>query len=379
MIYKRFGRINKQVSAVGFGGMRFDMDRSMAENADLLKYAYDKGINYFDTAPMYCDGKSEEIFGLAMEQMRGERENYLVASKGFPNEFDTAEKARAAVEASLTKMKLEKLDFYYVWCIRRMDQYELAMKKGGQYEGLMKCKEEGLIDHILVSTHLPGPEIHRIIERGEFDGVLLGVNVLNFPYRWEGIQKAHEMDLGVIAMNPLAGGEISRFSESLSFLGDADETPVEAALRFCVSCPQISITLNGFTTREHIDTACKVAGNARPFSAEKIEQIRQEVACGMNELCTGCGYCLKSCPKNIPVASYLQYYNEKILLGKTDQEMIKELDFQHNWGLVADRQAEAGDCISCGQCETECTQHLKIMDRLKEIAGWEEEFRNSKG
>ncbi len=379
MIYKRFGRIEKKVSAVGFGGMRFDMEKSMEANAELLKYAYDKGINYFDTAPGYCNDKSEDIFGLAMEQMCGERDDYLVASKGMPTEFDTADKARRAVETSLTRMKLEKLDFYYVWCIRRVDQYELAMKKGGQYEGLLKCKEEGLLDHILISTHLPGHEINQIIERGEFDGILMGVNVLNFPYRWEGLQKAHDMDLGVIAMNPLAGGEIARFGDNLSFLGDGDETAAEAALRFCVSCPQISITLNGFTTREHIDTACRVADNARAFSQEKIEQIRQHMASGMNELCTGCGYCLKSCPQNIPIASYLQYYNEKILLGKSDEEMVKGLGFQHNWGLVADRKADAGDCIDCGQCETECTQHLKIIERLKDIAGWEEEFSGQKG
>ena len=65
-----------------------------------------------------------------------------------------------------------------------MDQYQLAMKRRGQYEGLMKCKEEGLIGNIVISTHLSGAEIRQIVEKREFEGVLLGVNILNFPYRW---------------------------------------------------------------------------------------------------------------------------------------------------------------------------------------------------
>ena len=66
---------------------------------------------------------------------------------------------------------MDKIDFYHVWCIRSVGQYELAMKKGGQYEGLMRCREEGLIGNIVISTHLPGPQIENTIERlKEIDG-----------------------------------------------------------------------------------------------------------------------------------------------------------------------------------------------------------------
>ena len=75
----------------------------------------------------------------------------------------------------------------------------------------MKCKEEGLIDHIVISTHLPGPQVKEIIQKNEFEGVLLGVNILNFPYRWEGVQAAYEAQLGVVAMNPLSGGLIPQY------------------------------------------------------------------------------------------------------------------------------------------------------------------------
>jgi len=128
------------------------------------------------------------------------------------------------------------------------------MKKGGQYDGLLKCKEEGLIDNIVISTHLPGLQIKEIIRKNEFEGVLLGVNILNFLYRWEAVREAYEAGLGVVAMNPLSGGLIPQHEKQLAFLADGNETPTEAALRFCISCPQITVTLVGFTT-PHCDSA----------------------------------------------------------------------------------------------------------------------------
>ena len=371
MIYKQYGKTGKKVSAVGFGGMRFDTKLSKDKNAELLLHAYDKGINYFDTAPNYCRDQSEDIYGIAMKQMRSVRDKIYVSTKGMPTEIKTADQARVAVEKSLKRLNLEKIDFYFVWCVRKVEHYEMAMKKGGLYDGLLKCKEEGLIDHIAISSHLQGTKISRVLEKGEFEGVLLGVNILNFLYRWEGVLRANEMGLGVLAMNPLAGGVIPQYADQLRFLAESGESPVETALRFCISCPQITITLTGFTTKEHIDTACRVADTCRPFSPEDIERIKKHLAENMNSLCTGCGYCLKGCPENIPIASYMQFYNKKILFGKTEAEMINDIDGQHHWGILVERPASADACSKCGRCEEACTQHLNIIERLREIAQWE--------
>jgi len=372
MIYSQYGTTGAEVSAVGFGGMRFDTSKSDAENAELFLYAHSKGINYFDTAPDYCEDHSEDIFGIALRQMADVRDEIYVSTKGMPTSIDTADKARKAVEKSLKRLNVNKIDFYHVWCIRRMDQYASAMKKGGQYEGLAKCKEEGLIDHIVISTHLPGEQICKIIEKKEFEGILLGVNILNFQYRWQGVQAAFNAGLGVAAMNPLAGGTIPKYEKELTFLASGNETPTEAAIRFCVSCPQINIALVGFTTKEHIDTACRVAESCRPFTQTDIDRVKEHISKNMDSLCTGCGYCMNNlCPKNIPIANYMQSYNAKLLQHKNDKEMIEQMIFQHGWGYLADRQADAADCIQCGECEQVCTQHLDITDRLGEINEWE--------
>ncbi len=270
MIYKQYGTTGLRLSAVGFGGMRFDTSRSREENAELVHHAFSKGINYFDTAPDYCDGQSEAIFGLAFRDMPGE---YYVSTKGMPYRFDTADKARKAVEQSLKTMGIPYIDVYHIWCLRKMEHYEIAMQKGGQYEGLLKCKEEGLIKHIALSSHQPGSDIKQMVADGKVEGILLGVNLLNFPYRWDGVQAAYEGGLGVVAMNPLGGGIIPQHEELLSFLAGPDETPTQAALRFVISCPQITVALNGFTTRAQVDFACDIVDSASAFTEEDLQRV----------------------------------------------------------------------------------------------------------
>jgi len=131
MKYKPYGRTGLHVSAVGFGGMRFDITRPVAENADLVRYANACGITYFDTAPGYCNDQSEAIFGEAFKSMPG---TFRVSTKGMPTEFDTATKARDAVRRSLDRMGIPKIHFYHVWCLRKMEHYELAMRKALDFQ-----------------------------------------------------------------------------------------------------------------------------------------------------------------------------------------------------------------------------------------------------
>ena len=172
MRYSEFGKTGKMVSAIGFGGMRFDLTKSQEVNADLLKYAFDKGINYFDTAPGYCDDKSEDLFGTGFKKIP--RDKYFVATKLMPvhvaNELEAYEK----VKKSIDRMGVEYIDFFHVWCIRRMEHFDLAMN-GGLYNALLKCKAEGLIKHICFSSHQEGAGVRKVVESGRFEGVLLGV------------------------------------------------------------------------------------------------------------------------------------------------------------------------------------------------------------
>lgn len=373
MIYKKYGKTGKKVSAVGFGGMRFDTDISNEKNAELLHYAASKGINYFDTAPGYCNDKSEDIFGIALKEMK--REDYFVSTKRMPGHAKTKKEHYDLVIKSLDRLNSGYIDFFHIWCLRKPEHYRESFTSG-QYEALLELKEQGLIRHIVCSSHQPGSQIRDIAKDGKVEGVLMGINILNFSYRWEGVEACDEEELGVVAMNPLSGGIIPKNEEMLGFLCQEGETPTEAALRFAIATPQITVALNGFTTREHIDMAAGIADTAQPITRAQLEKITENVGRNMNEVCTGCGYCIP-CPAGISIPSYMQMYNDKQMFGKSDEQMIKSMNFQKTFGLLAASVGTAADCIQCGKCERLCTQHLNITERLQEMAKWEEAFKQS--
>ncbi|QSH41317.1 aldo/keto reductase [Lentisphaerota bacterium ZTH] len=368
MLYKKYGNTGETVSAVGMGGMRFDMELPLEKSAELLHYALEKGINYFDTAPQYHEGKSEEIFGIAFQQMP--RDKFMVSTKLMPERITDAADAYRKVCMSLEKMHVDYIDFFHVWCIRKMAHYDDAMRSDGLYEALLKAKSEGLIRHIVFSSHQQGDEVKKIIKTGKFEGVLLGVNILNFPYRWNGVKAACDSGMGVVAMNPLAGGLIPQNEAKLQFLAGKNETPAEAALRFLIAAPEITVALNGFSCREHIDTACKVADNARPFTKAELKKVKDNLGEGATSICTSCGYC-DCCPKNIPIVKYMQIYNDRVLFKIPEDKLQEHMAFQHQWGLLAEDDSWAEACIACGRCEKSCTQHLPIIERLKDLAKWE--------
>lgn len=368
MLYKDYGLTGARVSAVGFGGMRFDLSRSDYENSRLLRYAHDRGVTYFDTAPGYCEDHSEDIYGHALKELP--RDSFFVSTKRMPREDDTIASVTADVEKSIKRLNTGYIDFFHAWCFRQMAQYELAMRPGGLYEALLRCQERGLIRNIVFSSHQSGDEIAQVVQTGKFRGVLLGANILNFPYRWSGVEAAYQAGLGVVAMNPLAGGEIAKHEKELAFLSLDGLSPTQSALRFLICCPQITVTLVGFTTTEHIDEACRIAADGRAFSAEEIERIRGGIGEKMNRLCTGCGYCT-GCPADINVAGHMQVHNEHSLFGKNDEEMKKQLGHEYNWGRLVGRAGEYAACVACGKCESACTQKLPIIDRLKDFARWQ--------
>ena len=144
MIYNTYGSTGIEVSAVGFGGMRFENQDDIDTYASLVKAAYDDGINYFDTAAGY--GKSEEIFGVAFKQMNKTRDQkpFYVSTKS--SKADPAE-VRKDLETSLKRMNLEYIDFYHFWCILSLDEYR-SRKAAGALAEFERLKDEGLIKHI---------------------------------------------------------------------------------------------------------------------------------------------------------------------------------------------------------------------------------------
>lgn len=205
-----------------------------------------------------------------------------------------------------------------------------------------------MIKHLVVSTHLKGEDIATVLDSGYFEGVTLGYNVLNFPFRTKGVEAAAKCNVGLVTMNPLCGGMIPRNPDRLAFLkGPEDKNVVQAALRFNVSHPAITAALVGFASKAEVDQAVAAIENFKPHSAEHIEKVKSHLTASFEGLCTGCGYCLP-CALDVEIPKLMDAYNMKILDGSDDA--IKER-LKWHWSLAPDAAAA---CIQCGDCEDRC-------------------------
>lgn len=356
MDYRTYGKTGIRVSALGFGGMRFENPRDHEKSVATVLRAFEKGITYFDTAPGYCQDQSEIIIGKAVLEMKKSGRPFVVSTKS--SKADASE-LRRDLETSLKRLNVETIDFYNCWYLLTMDSWE-RRKSGGAVKEILKAKEEGLVRHAAFSTHMPGPEIRAVIEEGYFEGVTLGYSAINFPYREEGVQAATERHMGVVVMNPLGGGTIVTNEENFGFIKvRPEQSMLEAALHFLLSNPKITVSLVGFRHDADVDSAIEAIEEYRPYTPEEVENIRRRVQGDYNTLCTSCMYC-KGCPEEIPVWKFMESYNHVLL--KHGEEAADRL--KYHWGTSIQ---ELERCTECRHCEDVCTQHLPILERFEAL------------
>jgi len=360
MIYRQYGQTGKDVSLLGFGGMRFANIDDHEQCVRMMTAAAEGGINYFDTAPGYFGTKSEEVFGRGFAELKKRKLPFYAATKTFASSEDGI---RKELEGQLQRLGLDAVDFYHIWCIANLDSWN-SRKKDGVVKTFQKLKEEGLIRHICVSSHLVGDENNELLMEGVFEGVLFGYSAYNFQTRAEAFDAIRKKKLGAVVMNPLGGGVIPQHPEKFGFLRRPGESTVAAALRFLWDHQDISCTLVGFQSIEQIREALAAMEGYKARSAEELDAVKKLAGASMEGVCTGCAYC-DDCPQGIPIVKYMDAYNQKLLNNKPGEDAIGER-LKWHWSMGRDL---AGKCVACGQCETACTQHINIIDRLKEIAG----------
>lgn len=351
-----YGKTGKEITLLGFGSMRFENPKDIDGSVETVLHAWNKGINYFDTAPMYCEDKSEIIVGQAIREMKKSGRPFFISTKSSGK---NPSHIRRDLEKSLTRLNLDTIDFFHCWCVLTMADWQ-ERKSGGAVNEILKARDEGLIRHAVVSTHLPGHEIRQVVEEGYFEGITMGYCAINMPYREEGIQAAAENNMGVVIMNPLGGGLIPVNEEVFSFLKMKPEQPiVEAALQFLKLNPNITSCIVGFRNKSDVDSAFEAMENGIPYTQEKAEMVRDRLNRDFNSLCTTCGYC-DVCPQGIEVWKFMETAN---LLFLNPHEKPSDRLYWH-WGKNIN---ELDLCTACGECEEACTQHLPILERFEQL------------
>lgn len=358
MIYRDYGSTGARVSALGFGGMRFEDIENRDACVDMMLTAGRGGVNYFDTAPKYFGTKSEEVFGLGLKEMRRQGLPYYLATKTFES---TQEGIRREIEAQLTRLGVDAIDFYHVWCITTLADWR-ERQRNGVLSALGRLKDEGLIRHICVSSHLIGEEIRELLMEGVFEGVLFGYSGYNFQTRARAFEAIRAHSLGCTIMNPLGGGIIPQHPRLFEFLKvDSRESVVEAAILFLLAHREISTILVGFGTTAHVREALRAVNSFDESRFETLQEIKARAGAGFEGLCTGCGYC-DHCPEEIPIPKLMDAFNHRLLLGDGEKALNR---LKMHWDLSPE---DAAKCTACGICEGLCTQHLPIIERQAELA-----------
>lgn len=360
MQYRHYGNTQKQVSLLGMGTSRLSGNEAQfSVNVDLVHRALALGINYFDTAPTYASGTSEKILGAAFQEHR--TRDFMVASKSMLSMDPTADNVLRRIESSLKTLHVDKIDFFHMWSVLTLEQYEKIIAPGGPYEGALRAREQGLIEHICVSVHCSGAELEQIILDGRFDGVTLGFNALNYRHRLEGLCLASSRGMGVAVMNPLAGGLIPQNPAYFQHLRRDGRTVAAGAIQFVASHPEVSTILIGVNSERDILEAVEALENAPPLDKRQWEEIAGRLPVPAEPLCTMCGYC-QGCPAGIQVSRLMGAYNEYVLSNQNETHF-------HEWRKMyyGAYPFETVECIKCGRCEKKCTQHLPIIHRIQAI------------
>lgn len=369
MQYTEFGRTGIQVSRLGFGCMRFpsrEVDGKKVfdeeESIRMMHRAMELGVNYFDTAPGYCEKQSEIIVGKAL---KGRRDKVYLSTK-YPSEEASGDDLERKLETSLKKLDTDYIDFYHMWGISLKTFVERLDTPDGPMARARKLRDAGVIRHISFSFHDAPENMIEIIRRGEgvFASVLCQYNLLDRANE-DAIAYAHEQGLGVTIMGPVGGGRLGAPSKVIQdLLPGKVQSSAEMALRFVMNNRNVNIALSGMSSMDMVEENAAVASNMEPLTPEEEARI----AASLEEnrrladlYCTGCNYCMP-CPKGINIPEIFKMMNYHRVYGLTKfardnyARIGKDpwLNFQN-----------AAACVQCGACEKKCPQHLHIREQLR--------------
>ena len=367
MLYNDFHGL--KLSRLGFGCMRFALDPATGEidqdkvNA-MFDLAYSSGVNYYDTAYPYLDGKSENAMAEALKKYP--RESYYIADKfpghSLPGPIDNI----ALFNISLERCRTDYFDFYL---LHNITEWSVKIYESEEYHiipDILKMKEEGKIRHLGFSFH-GGPDLlERLLTKyeGVFEFVQIQCNYLDWTLqdaksKYEIITKH---GLGVWVMEPCRGGKLATLpEESSNRLKELnpDASDASYAFRFLQGLPNIRMILSCMNEDFQVEDNLNTFKEYNPLSPAE-EKLLFEIAEGMKKgvPCTGCRYCCAGCPMGLDIPYLLQCYNDYKYSSSLTSSM--RLD-----GLDPDKKPSC--CIGCGQCAHACPQGIDVPAALAEL------------
>jgi len=349
MQYRNYGKLGYKVSALGMGCMRLPkitnannetvVDREKAW--EMIRYAADHGVTYFDTAYSYHGGTSEEVLGEALAG--GRREKVKIATKQpFPVMKDLRsgggktilENARRNLENTLKKLRTDHLDVYLIHNINASCWEEIKQNK--IIEEYEKFRAEGLIKAIAFSYHGKFPCFKDVLEFYDWDMCQVQHSFIDLDNEVtvEGIRLAGKKGCALVVMEPIRGGSLAVAPKHVKELYDEfpvkltngqPRSAVEWAFRHVIDYPEVSTVLSGMTTMEQLkenleifSKADAVPGCIGAKEREVLTKVKAAYESVKNIPCTGCEYCLP-CPSGVDIPGVFSKYNDGYMFESFDQ------------------------------------------------------------
>lgn len=370
MIYKEFQDL--KLSALGMGAMRLptgadDADIDEAATEEMVAYAMQNGVNYYDTAWGYHAGHSETVMGRALGKYP--RDSFYLATK-FPGyDLSNMDKVEEIFEKQLVKCGVEYFDFYLFHNVCEMNIDAYLDPKYGIYDYLVKQKENGRIRHLGFSAHGSYDVMKRFLdaygEKMEFCQIQLNWLDWSFQDAKAKVELLKEYHLPVWVMEPLRGGKLAALSEGyakkLTGLRPDEEIPAWA-FRFLQSIDGVTMILSGMSNMEQLQKNIKTFETEKKLNQEEMAALLGIADDMLNQKtlpCTACRYCTSHCLKGLDIPALIELYNE---------HNVSEGGFIAPMALMAvpqDKQPSA--CVGCRSCEAVCPQQIKISEMMTDF------------
>jgi uncharacterized protein len=330
------GKTGIEVKRLGLGGIPIQrIDERQA--VEMVIHAIESGVDFIDTSRAYTT--SETRIGMALRET-GQR--VIIATKSLEQ---SADKIRKDVEISLKELRRDKIELYQCHFVKDFDAYHRVTSKGGAMEGLLKARDEGLIEHVGISSHNLDV-LDRVIDDGLFETILVCYSFLEFKAENTVIPKALANDIGVIAMKAFSGGVIDN---------------ARLAIKYALALSG-TVVIPGVESKEKFDENWRVfLGDLTLDRQERqqIEAIRSEFD---KQFCRRCDYC-QPCPEEIPI---------QLIIGV--KSMVKRMgpEALHGEWIKGGIDA-ARNCTGCGACLERCPYELPIPELIKANLEWVED------
>ena len=371
MVYRNFQEI--KLSALGLGAMRLptingndaEIDEKAAE--EMVSYAMEQGINYYDTAWGYHSGNSETVMGKILKKYP--RESYYLATK-FPGyDLSNMPKVEEIFEKQLEKCGVEYFDFYLFHNVCEMNIDAYLDEQYGIYTYLMEQKKKGRIKHLGFSAHGSCEVMKRFLDAYGADMEFGQIQMNYLDWTFQDAKAKTELlasyHIPVWVMEPLRGGRLATLSEKYEQILKElrpQETIPAGAFRFLQTIPGVTVVLSGMSNFEQLKENIETFGTDSPLNQKEMDAVLSNAKDMIDSVlpCTACRYCTSHCPKGLDIPKLLALYNEHNFTGGG---FIAPMALM---AVAQDKQPAA--CIGCRSCEKVCPQQIKISEAMADFA-----------